>query len=941
MGRWRNAAFLIAFATMGGCARCGSGERSDAAPVAATAVTSLTVEHSGCGAIVRDEKGSPVCELEGHKLRIWVPVDKPETTHFFVDDATNDTAVHNVSPPEKIGEGVLYVVELPAGARKLTVEATTAEGKRSKSLTLAAASPIPWFDEAKALKEKGEHAETLTRLEPWLGSKSAKDRALSRGLAARAELARGNVDAALGHFREAIAADRVAGRISAAADDAFALVFALNQRGRGYAEARTVLEGLDDLLRDYPDGRAREPYYRGVLDGETGDPRSWLHNVREAETRARRLGLGRLARTSAMSAALALQRMGRIDESLAGLRAVAKQLEGADDVAPCERVEAAINLGFGAILANEEADAHGTPRSEDAIAPLERAIALRDQGCPDPYLQSFALGNLALAALNDHRIDVGRARLAEAKKGVAKPRIVEILFWHDLDGLLSLEAGDAKRALGVFDEERKLAAASLQRESEWNALIGRGRALEALHRIDDAIATYREAEALLDDGSLDIPLGEGRSRFLGGRDRGARSAIELLVLRGKNAEAMAIARTSRARVLAGVERGLRLADLAKEERARWDEAVGAYRQARAELDQEASSDWKLAEDALARVMATRRAKEAKLRATLEHAMATFARKKTPRDAGALAAAPKGTLTLAFHPERRGFVGFAADDSGVMAARVGVITPEMVKDRAALAERVLSPFRERIHKAERLRILSYGVLRDVDFHALSFEGAPLVRLLPVEYPLDTGDREPAEAPPAGSTPMALVVADPNGDLPSARQEARRVADALTKRGVWKVQLLEGEKATSLAVSRDLQQARLLHYAGHGVYAGREGWESVLPLAAGSRLLLGDILAMNHAPTRVVLSSCETARTALDAPAEGLGVAQAFVTAGSEAVIAPVRPVKDVLGAKLSDLLYGKLVDPGPVDAAAMLREAQLAIQNEDPMSDWAAFRVLLP
>ena len=315
----------------------------------------------------------------------------------------------------------------------------------------------------------GRHDEALARLAPWLEAKDPSDRARALGLAARVELARGNVDAALAQFREAIRVDRLAGRVSDAADDVFALVFALNQRGRGYAEARALLESVHDLVQDYPDGRAREPYYRGVLDGETGDPRSALHNLREAEARARRLGLGRLARNASMSYALALQNVGRNDESLASLRALEEQQRDAKDVAPCERVELAINLGFAALVANEEADASGRPRAEDAIGPLERAVALRHQGCPDPYLQSFALGNLALAALDDDKIELGRARLREARAYVKDPRNAEILFWHDLEGRLALSAGDAKRALAEFDEERRLARATLQRGSEWDA----------------------------------------------------------------------------------------------------------------------------------------------------------------------------------------------------------------------------------------------------------------------------------------------------------------------------------------------------------------------------------------------------------------------------------------------------------------------------------------
>ena len=114
----------------------------------------------------------------------------------------------------------------------------------------------------------------------------------------------------------------------------------------------------------------------------------------------------------------------------------------------------------------------------------------------------------------------------------------------------------------------------------------------------------------------------------------------------------------------------------------------------------------------------------------------------------------------------------------------------------------------------------------------------------------------------------------------------------------------------AVARELPAADLLHYAGHGRFAGREGWGSSLPLARGGRLSIGDILALASVPSRVVLSGCDAAREGEEASAESLGLAQAFVVAGATFAIAPVRPVSDALAARMSEALYGALAAPGP-------------------------------
>jgi CHAT domain-containing protein len=138
---------------------------------------------------------------------------------------------------------------------------------------------------------------------------------------------------------------------------------------------------------------------------------------------------------------------------------------------------------------------------------------------------------------------------------------------------------------------------------------------------------------------------------------------------------------------------------------------------------------------------------------------------------------------------------------------------------------------------------------------------------------------------------------------------------------------------------LERVELVHYAGHGLFAGREGWQSALPLAGSGHLAIGDVLTSSAVPARVVLSGCETARSADGAPAESLGLAQSFVVAGADFVIAPVRPVDDKVAARLSAALYGGLAETGVVDAATILRDAQARLRAEMPAADWSAFRVV--
>jgi CHAT domain-containing protein len=201
-------------------------------------------------------------------------------------------------------------------------------------------------------------------------------------------------------------------------------------------------------------------------------------------------------------------------------------------------------------------------------------------------------------------------------------------------------------------------------------------------------------------------------------------------------------------------------------------------------------------------------------------------------------------------------------------------------------------------------------------------------------LDLGEALAAAPPPA----RALVVGDPQRNLPEARREGRSVAADLRARGGGDVSLLEMDEATHAAVLAALDSASLFHYAGHATYEGEDGWDSMLPLAAGGRLLVSDVLALRRVPARVVLSGCSAAHTSSASPGDTLGIAQAFLVAGSDVVVAPTRDVADALSASYVASLYASL-DAAGGDLAKAARAAQLHLREADPSGDWASFRVL--
>ncbi len=922
--------FLFAVTLLVDCTKS-----SSTTPVA-DASPPLSVDVVGCAAIVR-LAGVVTCELEGTRtLRVVLPERKRSDTLTI----RNADIAANAGAP-LVDDGEARAITVHPNADVVVIEVN----KRVATVRVSKARRLPWLDEAKAARAKGDLERAAALATEHAADADAASKALAKGLLARVALSRGRADEAFPLFREAIAQDRDAGRISDAADDSFALAFALHQRSQRYTEARAALDAIgEDVLAVYPEARARDPYYRGVLAGETGDHRRALTLLRDAETAARRFAMTRLERNARSAVAIEMQATGRARASLPILAALETELEAAPESAtPCERAELANNRGWGELLVNEAAAASGEPRTQSPETSLERSLSMMgaQSACTDAYIRGFALANMARASLDKHDAPAAEQYLASARASVKEPRGTERIAWMELEARIHLTRQRPRDALRVLDDALLLARASVLRLEEWSLLALRGDVLAALGKRREAIADLEDAEDVLDDATLLVPLGEGRSAFVGGR-RGAsaRSLVSLLLADGKVREAAAAGRRSQTRVLASVERGLRLERLPALERAKWEDAVHAFRTARAAIDADAANDWKLPADALKRATVARADRERALRASLEDAMSLLSSSsKRTSPAPSLDTIAPGVVEIDLYPDLGGFVAIAVDARGGTSFRVPNPTNVPAED---LGRALLDPLGALLADARILRVRAVGPWRAVDVHALPWKGAngePLITKIAVEYALGGGVR--AGADPRAARTM-LVIGDPTGDLPGALEEAKASAATLAA-DTNDVKLLVRDQATSSAVTAALRQADRVHYAGHGVFAGDEGWESSLPLAAGGRLTIGDVLALAPAPRVVVLTGCEAAKSS--GTTEGLGLAQAFVVAGSSAVLAPVRKVNDDLAAQLASALY-RLPSPDPatpiVTPLSMTARAAIAsLRQKSPTADWAAFRVIVP
>jgi hypothetical protein len=447
------------------------------------------------------------------------------------------------------------------------------------------------------------------------------------------------------------------------------------------------------------------------------------------------------------------------------------------------------------------------------------------------------------------------------------------------------------------------------------------------------LETLGKAEALLDEQSLRIPIDEGREAFMATRQAIVSLHIELLLDRGDSAQALGVARHARSRILRQLEQGDRLSSLGADKRDRWTRLLVEYQQRRTALEERAKEEWRLPADQRFQDQAARKAEAKKANQLLDQALLLLgdAGKRPGEEAPPL---PPGELILAYHPLGRGWVGFAADGETVTVHRFEL--PPDRRQPEELARRLLLPFRAAIQQARRIKILASGPLELVDFHALPFGNSVLLAKCPVVYGLDLPAFAGPAAPPLPGR-RALLVADPRGDLPGALAEARTVRQILRSASrPWIIEELRNAKASAPAVRGRLAAADLLHYAGHGTFSGFGGWESSLLLAEKTRLTLGDLMSLERRPAWVVLSGCDTGRSSAETAVEGLGLAHAFLLAGSQTVIASTRRAADLtVPAFFADFYRQWDREPDP---AAALQRAQLSWRQRSPGADWSGFRL---
>ncbi len=536
----------------------------------------------------------------------------------------------------------------------------------------------------------------------------------------------------------------------------------------------------------------------------------------------------------------------------------------------------------------------------------------------------------------------GEAAMASAREGLEAAR-------RTGGTLLEADArhavGDALRALGRPSEAvaESDAGASLTGVADvpdlvWRLQLGRGRALEALHRLDDALREYLASVETIERTRRLLATDRARSGYLDDKREAYGALLRLLLRLKRPADAFQVAERLRAEGYR--ELVMRSAALARTPAAVPADVLERIRHLQRSIEHElrqtpterrgtaltayrdelraAESAWAAAVDAL-----TARAPWARPAASTQAPTASAVRQRLAGSDALVQFVVDTDETVAFVLRRHAIHAEILPVSGrTLRTRVellrGLLARHDSSEWQAPAERLDAELMEPLRRGgwldgvTRLFLVPHAELNYLPFAVLRRrqpQGAQLLveDLSLVVLPAATVlvQAHVTRAPAAGAL---LALAPERPRLPFARREVESLSALFPRE---RRSLLLGPAATEARFKHDAGRYRIVHLATHGFFNRINplfsGVDLEADVAEDGRLQVFEILGLSLAVDLVTLSACDTALgagelTDLPAGEELVGLTRAFLSAGSRHVLATLWEINDEATAPFMEEFY---------------------------------------
>lgn len=822
-----------------------------------------------------------------------------------------------------LGSWAAHDVYALEGEPRGVLELTFADGTRTRT-TVEDELTTPAIAAVDGRRKKGLFELAISEADAALPNAQGREALRLLSISARAALAGGSPAEAVTRLQRAEALAHESHFDDDEATERLVRAYVQTTRLGAIGEAREALGEGTGFWRGRPQHEAHRLYYRGLAAIQGGDARQAIADLHAAVEGHALLGNTTAMLDATATLAGAYAQVGRVDEAV---KLVAETPRETPELQSCTGVFFANNATFAALRSAEH---HGVAWRADDDA-RERALAAAHAWIAfSRKVPSTACSDRAARSLTEVH-DAERLRIAEDSGALQKavrtardaPTLmlpVVALDWLELDLELAVRKGSRPEAERLAERLLRDAAALDQPHSVWAAHVARAR-LHRASRPAESRHDLEEAERVLDRTLRDVAVGDGRNAFLTAHELSAAMLFDLLLEARAYDDAEAVARRSARRALESATAAYARASAKTPAQ---EDALRNYRAVKLRAEEAAAHDWELPASEVTAAREARVRSLAEARRALEAAFAT----ETGDHEAAPEPARQGSAAtrLLLHPTPRGYAMLVRREGHDRVLRVERRIAPGAREEAA--RELLVAAVDGLPPANDVHLTAYGPLRRLDWPRLPIDasGTPLAARHPFVEHLGLTETEGAPRRPG-----AVVIADATGDLPFAEREGTFVRERLGARGIF------GADASRTRVQEALEGADFVHYAGHGRFAGADGFESELLLAGGSTLAVSDVLLLARTPTIAVLSGCELAKSD-DASGESFGIAQALLARGTHFAIAPSRTVKDSLAERFVRALYTR----GAFDetaVAARVHEALAELAREAPQEDWSTFRLL--
>jgi len=599
-------------------------------------------------------------------------------------------------------------------------------------------------------------------------------------------------------------------------------------------------------------------------------------------------------------------------------------------------------------------------KTEQALKTLNEALAI-DRAIRSRWAIAYDLRNIAQTCTRMGDPKKALPLLDEALGIVAATgnRInqTKILL---AQGEAALALGDADKARAAFGQADGLSRAMGLRDSQWRALHGLARLEIAAKRQPEARSLLEKAVGIIEDMRAELKVDQLKDGFIADKSVVYEDLVTLLADMGETAEAFRTAERSRARNLIDLLGNAKRNPQRKEDRALYEriaavrarlrEQEGLLARAQAPAERQVYGQGvKRLQDEYRDVLLELQASRPDIASLVSVNPLSLAEVQKLLEPGV------GLLT--YYVTANEVLCWAVDGGGVTLTRTRIgrdslgkmiLTYRRMLQNLEPAETyskqlydlLVAPALPRLAGVRELGIIPHDALHTLAFATLSDGRDYLVDRTPLfQLPSASVFRFTLARRKAERNVKVLAVGNPDLrdqslELPFAEREVGSLA--------WNypnMTALTREKATKDWIAGHIGEFGIIHLATHGEFDPVNPLFSALKLAGDKKVADGDLEAAEIFDLKInadliVLSACQTGLGKVTSGDEVQGLNQAFLYAGTHALVSSLWRVSDISTAMLMKQFYRELQTRPKAES---LRRAMLHVKNRFPHPGyWGAF-----